>query len=160
MHSKPNCVIIHTYWKFRHRDEMQWLFRIHFRKLCFKKCLQQTYDTEKQTNRTLSVSYLSTVVLNANQPNTCQVTFVDVTVCCGVKVSFEYSAPRLQNMKSTTKRCVSGIWVRGGAVGRGTVLKRGRSRVRIMMGSLESFIDLILPSTLWTCDHLSLWQNK
>ena len=34
--------------------------------------------------------------------------------------------------------------VLGGAVGRGTALKAGRSRVRFRMGSLGYFIDLIL----------------
>jgi len=60
------------------------------RKFGLKKFLQQTYDTEnRQTERS---QCLSTVVLNANQPNTRQVTFVDATDCCGVRFSFAYSA--------------------------------------------------------------------
>jgi len=39
--------------------------------------------------------------------------------------------------------------VRGGAVGRGTVLQAGRSRVRLPMVSLEFFIGVILPAALW-----------
>jgi hypothetical protein len=38
---------------------------------------------------------------------------------------------------------------RGGAVGRGTALQTGRSRVRFPMVSLEFFIDIILPAALW-----------
>ena len=38
---------------------------------------------------------------------------------------------------------------RGGAVGRGTELQAGRSRVRFTMVSLEIFIDIILPAALW-----------
>ena len=36
----------------------------------------------------------------------------------------------------------------GGAVGCGTALQAGRSRVRFSMESLELFIDIILPATL------------
>ena len=39
--------------------------------------------------------------------------------------------------------------VRGGAVGWGTAVQAGRSRVRFPMVSLEFFIDIILPATLW-----------
>ena len=59
MHSKPKRVIFHTYWKFRHRGEMQWHFSIHFRILGLKRFLQQTYDTKKKTNRKLPVSVYS-----------------------------------------------------------------------------------------------------
>jgi hypothetical protein len=45
---------------------------------------------------------------------------------------------------------------RGGAVGRGTALQVGRSRVRFPMGSLEFFIDIILPAALWSWGSLSL----
>jgi hypothetical protein len=41
------------------------------------------------------------------------------------------------------------IGARGGAVGWGTVLQDGRSRVRFPMVSLEFFIDIIPPATLW-----------
>jgi hypothetical protein len=37
----------------------------------------------------------------------------------------------------------------GGAVGRGTALRAGRSQVRFSMVSLEIFIDTILPAALW-----------
>ena len=36
-----------------------------------------------------------------------------------------------------------------GAVGSGTALQVGRSRVRFPIVSLEIFIDIILPATLW-----------
>ena len=38
---------------------------------------------------------------------------------------------------------------RGSAVGWGTALQAGRSRVRFLMVSLEFFIDIILPAALW-----------
>jgi len=44
----------------------------------------------------------------------------------------------------------------GGAVGWGTALQTGRSRVRIRMVSLEFFIDIILPAALWPWGRLSL----
>ena len=37
----------------------------------------------------------------------------------------------------------------GGAVGSGTALQVGRSRVRFPMMSLEFFLDIILPAALW-----------
>ena len=45
---------------------------------------------------------------------------------------------------------------RGGAVGWGTALQVGRSRVRFPMVSLEFFIDIILPAALWSWGWLSL----
>ena len=47
----------------------------------------------------------------------------------------------------------------GGAVGWGTALQAGRSRVRIPMVSLEFFIDIILLTALWPWGRLSL-QRK
>ena len=40
---------------------------------------------------------------------------------------------------------------RGGAVGRGTALQAGWSRVRFQMASLEFFINIILPAAIWDC---------
>jgi hypothetical protein len=44
----------------------------------------------------------------------------------------------------------------GGAVGRGTALQAGRYRVRFLMGSLEFFIDIIIPAKLWPWGRLGL----
>jgi len=48
---------------------------------------------------------------------------------------------------------------RGGAVGWGTALHAGRSRVQFQMVSLEFFIDIILPVALWPWGWISLWQK-
>ena len=48
------------------------------------------------------------------------------------------------------------VGARGGAVGWGTVLQAGRSWVRLLVVSLEFFIDIILPATLWPWGWLSL----
>ena len=45
---------------------------------------------------------------------------------------------------------------RGGAVGWGSALQVGRSRVRFPMLSLEFFVDIILPAALWRWGRLSL----
>jgi hypothetical protein len=47
------------------------------------------------------------------------------------------------------RRTNSNIGVCGVAVGWGTELQAGRSRVRFTMVSLEFFIDIILPAALW-----------
>jgi len=41
----------------------------------------------------------------------------------------------------------------------GTALQAGRSWVRFPMVSLENFIDIILPVTVWPWDWFSLWQK-
>ena len=43
------------------------------------------------------------------------------------------------------------IWghAAGGTGGRGTALQAGRSRVRFPIGSLEFYINIILPAALW-----------
>jgi len=46
--------------------------------------------------------------------------------------------------------------VGSGAVGWGTALQAGRSRVRFVILSLEFFIDVILPAALWPWSRLSL----
>jgi hypothetical protein len=48
------------------------------------------------------------------------------------------------------------FWARGGAVGWGTALQTGTSRVRFPMVSLEFFSDIIVSVALWTWGRLSL----
>ena len=50
----------------------------------------------------------------------------------------------------------SPLGARSGTVGWGTTLQARRSRVRFLMVSLEFFIDIILPATVWSWDRLSL----
>jgi len=48
------------------------------------------------------------------------------------------------------------LQARGSAVGWGTALQVGRSRVRFPMVSLKCYIDIILPAALWPWGTLSL----
>jgi len=52
-----------------------------------------------------------------------------------------------------------GHGVRGGAVGSGTALHAGWSRVRFPMGLPGFVTDLILPAAYWPCGPLSLQQK-
>ena len=56
----------------------------------------------------------------------------------------------------TTTTTTTTTGARGGAVGWGTALQVGRSRFRFPMVSLDFFIDIILPATLWPWGRLSL----
>jgi len=58
---------------------------------------------------------------------------------CNFNLICRYSLP----VNLTLLQC------RGGAVGWGTVLQAGRSRVRFPTVSLDFFIDIILPAALW-----------
>jgi hypothetical protein len=62
----------------------------------------------------------------------------------------------VETERAETDEIRVGVWVewggggvRGAAVGLGTALQGGRSRVRFPMVSLEFFIDIILPAVLW-----------
>jgi hypothetical protein len=71
----------------------------------------------------------------------------------------------ISNRNFNTNRCIFvAVYprhrgVRDGAVGWGTALQAGRSRVRFPMVSLEFFIDIILPAAIWPWGWLSLWQK-
>jgi len=54
------------------------------------------------------------------------------------------------------KTVYGNLGVRGGAVGWGTALQVGRTRVQFPMVSLEFFIDIILSAALWPWGWLSL----
>jgi hypothetical protein len=54
------------------------------------------------------------------------------------------------------RSCIFQIGARGGAVGWGTALQAGRSRVRFQIMSLGFFIDTILPAALWPWCWLGL----
>ena len=58
----------------------------------------------------------------------------------GVKLTFSFLHLRCYKTK---------VGARGSAVGVGTALQVGRSRVLSLVVSLEFFIDIILPAALW-----------
>ena len=66
---------------------------------------------------------------------------------------------RILNSETKFKTILILSGARGGAVGWGTALQVGRSRVRFRMVSLEFFIYIILPAALWPWDWLSLYQK-
>jgi hypothetical protein len=55
-----------------------------------------------------------------------------------------------------TKRTSTERGTRGGALGSGTALQAGMTRVRFLIVSLEFFIDIMLPAALWPWGRLSL----
>jgi hypothetical protein len=66
-----------------------------------------------------------------------------------------HGAPHLKTQPCIL-RLEAGWGVRSGAVGWGTALQAGRSRVRFPMKSLEVIDDLILSGALWPLGRLSL----
>ena len=69
-----------------------------------------------------------------------------------------YLLERRTNFRSKTRlsQCRIPHGARGSAVGWGTALQAGRSRVRFPMVSLEIFIHIILPAALWPWGWLNL----
>jgi hypothetical protein len=64
-----------------------------------------------------------------------------------------------RELSMDVRRVLSFIYLNGarrGAVGWGTALQTGRSRVRFPMVSLEFFVDVILSAALWPWGWLSL----
>ena len=62
-----------------------------------------------------------------------------------------------------TRNSLSLMWssgARGSAVGWGTALQVGRSRVRFPIVSLEFFIDIILLAALWPWGWINLYQKE
>jgi hypothetical protein len=73
-------------------------------------------------------------------------TAMNVSLYCGVLLqTVEMFQVSLTSDRSNKHYC--GL-VRGGAVGSGTALHVGTSRVRFPMASLEFLIDIILPAAL------------
>ena len=60
-----------------------------------------------------------------------------------------------QNILTSLQCCICVRGAPGGAVGWGTALQAGRSRVRFPMVSLEFFIDIILLAALWPLTEMS-----
>ena len=64
-----------------------------------------------------------------------------------------------QNMQEEIRNCTVVYGACGGTVGWGTVLQAGRSWVRFPVVSLEFFIDITHPVTLWPWGWLSPWKK-
>jgi len=72
-------------------------------------------------------------------------------------ISFPYYHISQRTCHLSTYLCICGP--RGGAVGWGTALQVGKSRVWIPMASLYFFFDIILPTALWPWGRPSLQQK-
>ena len=81
------------------------------------------------------------------------------TLVIGIPRSFELFRPNVAQYfpLNLLLQCIIIVTgARGGAVGWGTALQAGRSRVLFPMVSLEFFIDIILKAALWPWGWLSL----
>jgi hypothetical protein len=78
-------------------------------------------------------------------PQNLQVSLQFLVVCC-----------TFLHERQTPCKMWNLLWISAIAVGWGTALQAGRSRVRFPIMSLEFFIDIFLPAALWTWGWLSL----
>jgi len=76
---------------------------------------------------------------------------VTLRKCVNVEGRHSWTFQIVSNCKHTVH-----LRARGGAVGWGTALQVGRSRVWFPMVSMEIFIDIILPAAIWPWGWISL----
>jgi hypothetical protein len=80
--------------------------------------------------------------------------------CLHVVFSFSCSLNICFNRNTYGSQVLQNNGVRGGAIGWGTALQTGRSRVRLTMVPLEFFIDIILPAALWPWVDTACKRNE
>jgi len=107
--------------------------------------------------------FLKSVYCRLPCPAATGAAWIHFSHCCNASLSITFrhvteSVGVLHDSKRIIQGCINPR-ARGSAVGWGTALKAGRSRVRFSMVSLEFFIDIILPAALWPWGRLSLYQK-